>query len=155
MAGDDGTGELRINDLITRAEAVKVFTRAAEHEIEVITNCLRNYFPDVERGGWYHRYVQNLQERDIVHGYDDGFYRPDKNINQAELFKIAAITFGYTNKAAQEADTLEWHEHYRQALLSETVMPGWLLKYEPDQPVTRGDLFALISKILLSKDGLR
>jgi len=153
--GDDTSGGLRINDLITRAEAVKVFSQAAEHLVAVEIECLDNYFPDVETGAWYHRYVQNMQERDIVHGYKDGFYKPQRNISAGELYKIASITFGYATKAQSDRSLLDWHEFYRKSLLKNGVLPTWILEYEPDQPVTRGDLFSLISKILMVKDGIR
>ena len=152
--GDNADGALRINHLISRAETVKVISNAAQHDMIVASRCLKNYFPDVETGAWYHPFVQNLQERDVVHGYDDGNYRPDRNISASELYKIAAITFGYTTKEAADNSGKDWHEHYRQILLKANVMPGWLLKYSPTQPVTRGDLFALISKILAQQDGI-
>ena len=136
--GDNEDGQLRINDLVARAEAVKTFSRAAEHLVQVHGGCLDNDFSDVETNSWYHRYVQNLKDQDIVHGYDDGLYRPARNINQAELYKIAAITFGYTTKQAQQLDQKEWHEHYRASLNLAGVIPSLLSEYTPEAQVTRG-----------------
>lgn len=46
---------------------------------------IQGSFSDVEPGSWYESAVQNLTGKNIIEGYADGTYRPDDNINRAEL----------------------------------------------------------------------
>ena len=42
-------------------------------------------FVDVESGSWYESAVAELQQKNIIKGYDDGTYQPTRNVNRAEL----------------------------------------------------------------------
>ena len=116
-------------------------------------------FPDVKRESWYHAFVQNMQYQDIIHGYEDGLYRPAKTIKKAELFKIAAISFGYlTKEQADEVRSrrntqMQWYIPYINALEITEVVPSWIQDMSPDEEMTRGDVFALLSNILRDIDG--
>ncbi len=157
ISGDADTNNLRIDDQISRAEAVKVYSIARQDLIAYEEGCVGNKFPDVVAYSWYHRFVENMRLNDIVHGYDDGYYRPARNINWSEVAKISAISFGFISRdeaiAIQSAQGGEWYEPYIAVLKENDVLPAWMGSFAPDKTVSRGDMFALISKILLYRDG--
>jgi hypothetical protein len=44
-------------------------------------------FPDIEQS-IYKEAIADLKNQEVVHGYDDGLFRPDNTINRAEFLKI-------------------------------------------------------------------
>lgn len=42
-------------------------------------------FSDVDDTAWYFDAIENLEELEIVEGYEDDTYRPSNNVNRAEL----------------------------------------------------------------------
>lgn len=42
-------------------------------------------FSDIPSPSWYTQAVQNLAEKGIVQGYDDGTFRPENTVNRAEM----------------------------------------------------------------------
>ena len=75
---------------VTRGMAVTVLYRlagkpAAEGE----------GFPDVPDGAWYADAVRWAQANDIVNGYEDGTFRPDRNMSREEL---VAVFYRYAQK---------------------------------------------------------
>ena len=44
-----------------------------------------------------------METNDIVHGYDDGFYRPGDTVLKTEILKITALSFGFITKAEADA----------------------------------------------------
>ena len=99
-----------------------------------------------------------MEYQDIVHGYDDGYYRPGRSINKAELYKIVAISFGYLTK--DEADRMiygtnqEWYEPYENVLEKSGIVPRWFSGIAIDESLSRGDVFGLLANVLYKTDGL-
>jgi len=154
--GDDKTGYARLDSPISRAEVVKVMTIARQDRLKQGTCAANTEFPDVEKAGWYHDFVQNMEQQGIVHGYDDGLYRPGKTIVKAELYKIIAISFGYiTNDEAKviaQSRDLEWYVPYVEALETAVSLPKALANAAMDKPMTRGETFQLLSVVLKDID---
>lgn len=44
-----------------------------------------NIFPDVQPDAWYYEDVVNMVEWDVIRGNDDGTFKPEANVNRAEL----------------------------------------------------------------------
>ena len=42
-------------------------------------------FSDISENDWYSNSVQHLAELGIVEGYSDGTYKPNNNVNRAEM----------------------------------------------------------------------
>lgn len=70
--------------------------------------------------------VQYVKAQNIVKGYEDGTYKPDRKINRAEFTKIV-IGAGFS-----EADMDDCMNH--------TVQPGWSYVFFPDIP--KSNVFA-------------
>lgn len=83
-------GFFRPDRTITRAEALKVLLYAAGFEVPEDKSL---NFPDVFEYAWYVDVVNYGFELDIIEGYEDGFFRPDKNITRGEIAKIARLIY--------------------------------------------------------------
>lgn len=156
--GDQATGKARLDDPISRAEFVKIVTVGRQDTLGTDLCLKSSLFPDVLNSDWFSRFVWNMETRKFVSGYDDGFYRPSKNINLVETYKIIALAFGYITPEdtalAIKNTGVEWYVPYKRVLESAEVIPSWFASYRLDQPITRGDMFALLSNVLKDIDGV-
>jgi hypothetical protein len=156
--GDDRTRNLRIDTPITRAEVSKIISRAAEHQFKQ-GDCVQNPFPDVMRASWYEGFVANLLERNIVSGYPEGLYKPAQVVTQAEMYKIAAITFSLITEAeaqAQIAGTQNfWYVPYARVVSNTVSVPNWYEQLPMGKAMTRGEVFTLVALLLANKDGVQ
>ena len=84
-------GEFKGWKFVNRAEAAKFLLLAKDGIIEYIAN--NGWFKDVEEGQWYTSYIVRAATRGIINGYDDGYFRPNNNINTVEFLKMFAETF--------------------------------------------------------------
>lgn len=163
VTGDADTGNARLDETLNRAEFVKLITIAREDTIKTGSCMKRSTFQDVKSGKWYYDFVQNMQTQNIVEGYPDGYYRPGKDINFAEAYKIMAVSFGYTTvkDAANQAqaENLKWYQPYQQVLEDAGVLPQQLWVSDIDTgrkaaslKITRGKAFQILSHILKQVD---
>ncbi len=79
------------NRSITRAEAAQIFFR--------LLNLQPKYsdtptFSDMDSSHWAYGAVEAIAEREIILGYPDGTFKPDKPITRAEFVTIACKTLG-------------------------------------------------------------
>ena len=104
-------------------------------------------FSDVDESDTYNVAIEILQELGVINGYPDGSYRPDQNINRAELLKILIEASGVTDEVlAQYGDDScfndvspnQWYTKY----VCYAKFSGYVQGYEngkffrPEQPVT-------------------
>jgi hypothetical protein len=78
------TGGFGPNDFITRAAALKIILEAAKIDV---SSSVPN-FSDVPADSWFGKYVGYAQANNIVGGYPDGLFHPERNITRAEVAKI-------------------------------------------------------------------
>ena len=50
-------------------------------------------FPDVPAGFWAGTAVQSCVDNDVVHGYDDGYYRPEVTVTRDQMAVYVARAF--------------------------------------------------------------
>ncbi len=85
-------GSFRPDDAVTRAEAVKILTRAANLNLLEGTGSVAATFSDVMPEDWFSPFVSLAASREIVQGYADGTFGPGKPITRAEAGKIIEVT---------------------------------------------------------------
>ena len=84
-------GTFKPDSPINRAEALKILLETTkletfEDDFELPT------FPDVGTGSWFAPYVDLALSYQIVEGYRDGTFKPDRPITRAEAAKIVYLT---------------------------------------------------------------
>lgn len=87
------------NKGITRAELAKIITKikgiediAFDDKIEYTKE-----FKDVKKSEWYYPYVMTASNLEIMNGYEDGLFKPNKEVTYAEVVAILLRNLGYTN----------------------------------------------------------
>lgn len=101
LAGYAEDGTFRPNGNITRAEFAKICDYLADKVGAVPTFAAMNSaFTDVKIGSWYNGYVIAAYEYNLVNGYTNGTFGPQKNITMAEAITMLLRVVGYTNELA-------------------------------------------------------
>jgi len=124
-------------------------------------------FPDVQEGDWYYPHVRKLSCAGVVHGYQDGFYRPANNVNRVEFLKMAVessgkhccIDCGWCENCTScpigfpapylDTNPLAWYAPY----LNAAYWGGWVtdevLTFEPESNAKR----RWVAKVLVNAKG--
>lgn len=68
------------------------------------------YFPDVPNDAWYSEAVNAMAATGLIHGYEDGTFRPENTLTQGEWATIVwNIVGGYTAPDAAEETIYLWN----------------------------------------------
>ncbi|WP_042160415.1 CAP domain-containing protein [Paenibacillus gorillae] len=95
-------------------------------------------FPDT-KNHWASTYIAWAVEQKLAAGYEDGKFRPDRNINEAEFLALLLRAYGNKETAAAGAP---WYEPY----YSYAKQQGWPLIYDvaDDSSFRRGQAALLM-----------
>ncbi len=109
-------------------------------------------FPDVPNGYWAACEIDKLAVNDVVVGYPDGLFKPNKNISRAEFATMLVKGF---NMNAHGATTSQFsdvsRENWANAAIAKAVNEDLLRGYpnhtfRPNAPVTRVEALTSLSK---------
>ncbi len=96
MSGDPD-GNLRLEDMVTRAEFTKMAVAASSYKNSVATHLAVSPFPDVTWRHWAAPYVRVGVSNNLVSGYPDATFRPDETVLFEEGITILLRVLGYSN----------------------------------------------------------
>ena len=88
----DETGDLRLNERVSRAEAVSLIMRALGKG-EAAADAA---YADLSAEHWAYGNIAAAVAEDIVSGYPDGTFRPEQPVQLEELLKLLVTALGYT-----------------------------------------------------------
>lgn len=88
IIGGYADGTFGANAPVNRAEAVKILTLAAQMNAGESGSALA--FSDVQPTEWFAPFIALASQREIVSGYGNGTFGPEKPITRAEAAKIVA-----------------------------------------------------------------
>ena len=160
--GDDHTsyiegypdGTVRPEGPITRAEVASILFRLLTDSARSAYKTTENPFPDVQEGAWYNLAVSTLQKMGILHGYEDGTFRPDRPITRAEMAVIVAQfydTGGSTGNKHyyEDVEADSWYSFFVEFVTEKGIMVGvGGGSFEPDRTLTRAEAMAVFNRLL-------
>lgn len=88
---NDGT--FKPNNKVNRSEALKMILLAGGVPIQSGGEL---NFKDVQKGAWFYDFVQTAVSKNIVAGYSDSSFKPDKAVNLAEALKMSFMAYNIT-----------------------------------------------------------
>ncbi|MBE7050907.1 MAG: S-layer homology domain-containing protein [Ruminococcaceae bacterium] len=94
----DSEGNLRLEDDINRAEAVKMICTLLCLKPDPTSKCS---FPDVAPGHWAEGWIELGKIAGIVSGDDEGNFRPYDSVTNEEYIKMLVTSLGYQPLAEQ------------------------------------------------------
>lgn len=130
-------GSYRPDQMINRAEFTKILIVAVSGEPpQATTDC----FSDVHTDQWFAGYVCQAKVSNVISGYPDGSFGPEKNINFVEAAKILINAF--TIPSTPDG---EWYVGYIVSLADQKGIPGTIQKR--DHLITRGEMAEMIMRL--------
>lgn len=130
---------------LTRAEFAKLIVMIHDKETEAQFNSVTSSFKDVAQGAWYVGYVNYISQKQIINGYSDGTFRPDKEITYAEAVTILCRILGYT----EETVGYFWPNNYLNQAQALGLNEG--MTFSENDAITRGAAAVLIDRVLFAK----
>ena len=102
-------GSFRPNGYITRAEFATIAARFFD-----VTYNGKDLFPDIS-GHWAKDYINQAANKGFVNGYEDGTFKPDRNITRAEAVTMVNRTLDrHPDKNHFTKDMLVWPDNMDQ-----------------------------------------
>lgn len=99
MVGDEN-GDLRLNDAVTKAEAVKMICCAGKFGVNSNNILSENtLFKDVPQDHWAYRYINIAKTAGLVDGDENGNFKPEDEITYDEFIKMIVSVLGYSHTA--------------------------------------------------------
>ena len=148
-------GTFRPNELLTRAQAVKLLMIASRKSPIAIRNAgIYTDLPDTE---WYSPYVLTATIKYLVDGYPDGSFRPNDPVNTAEFLKMMTTFFGAktnTPHTFTDVKSTDWFSQYAGLAASYQLFPDRTLSLLPGVQLTRGDTAVALSQYLSTRPDL-
>jgi len=146
---EDGT--FKPDNRLNRAEFAKLIANPFIMKNSRVTDCINEnmeeddmtvFFPDVQRDAWYGASVCAVKVAEIVDGYPDGEYKPNRTINVAEAMKMLAGVFAYETKTEPNDD---WFMPYARALAERNAIPTSINNFS--DPITRGEMAEILYRL--------
>lgn len=140
-------GTYKPDQTINRAELLKVVL-----ESNLVTDYLETFssqecFSDVPANSWFTKYVCAAKEEEIVQGYEDGTFRPEKAVSFVEALKIMTIAYGLPYPASSEA----WYKESVNDASEKQIIPPDTIAF--DQPFTRGQMAEMLARLIKFNEG--
>ena len=109
-------------------------------------------FPDVPNGYWASCDIDKLAINNVVVGYPDGMFKPNRNISRAEFATMLVKGFnmcpdGHTTSKFSDVSTNNWANPAIAKAVDEDLLRGYPNHtFKPHSPVTRVEALTSISK---------
>ena len=100
----DPDGNMRLDDIITRAEATALITRMNANYNDALKDYLyRPVFNDIE-SHWAAKEITFACENAFAEGTSETTFEPDRNVTVQEFVKMLIILLGYKEMAEQQGE---------------------------------------------------
>ncbi|MHB8841226.1 MAG: Ig-like domain-containing protein [Candidatus Aquicultor sp.] len=150
IAGGYPGGLFRPNQTVSRAEFSKMICLAMGWELEAPDT---SSFKDVSADNWAYRYIETAKTHGVIAGYEDGGFKPGKNITRAEIAKIVARTLGLSSASSTLKDiSSSWAKDYIGACAKTGIISGYSdSTFKPNNSATRAEAAKMMVGVLNNK----
>jgi len=137
-ASADGAADLYFGGTLSAAD-YEFFTLDIDPRIIDAAKQVKSTFSDVQPSDWYFQYIEELAERGLAYGNDDGTYAPEAPLLVDEFLAFTLRTLGYDIPGAEGY----WAQPYiEQALAAGLIEPGEYDSY--DVPIIREQIAEIV-----------
>ena len=100
---------------------------------------------------WAKDNIQSWVDKGLIKGYEDGTFRPDRNISRAEFITLVNGAFGYIEVATINYTDVKADAWYANAIVKAKAA-GYISGYpdgtmKPDNPISREEAATIVMKI--------
>lgn len=133
---------------VSRGEACMILAKQTETPIFDAANAPPPVFifSDVNSETQFFSSINALKNIQAIDGYDDGSFKPEQNINFAEMYKMMSIAFG-VSKASQETTGNNWYVPFKTALMNQKNISANLFVAADEMFVTAEEFASLLNEL--------
>ena len=154
-------GSFQPERTVNRVEALKMVILTAENAKKLAASEQKKVsvtFPDIDKGAWYMTTLEKAVSYNIVSGYPDGNFRPEKTVNLAESLKMSLNSFEINTSSItvsenpyKDAFASEWYARFVQYAKEKNLIDAddKNMIY-PNQGMKRGTLAEVLYRLLRS-----
>jgi len=137
---NDGT--FKPDQTINRAEFTKIIIGSQFTKTEIESCTPNQRFSDVDPFlvPWIYQYSCLARNYEIINGYSDNTFRPNKPISFIEATKIISNTFGYE---VEEDDV--WYKPFIEKLFEKKAIPTSITELQKN--ITRGEMAEMVYRL--------
>ncbi|MFC4599835.1 immunoglobulin-like domain-containing protein [Cohnella hongkongensis] len=155
------TGAFAPSDPVTRAEFAALLVRGLGLPQREGTST----FSDVAAASWYAEAVGTASEAGLVHGYEDGTFRPQERITREQMAVMIARAIAYAGQAtggagdeasfrrdafADRAEIAEWAKEEVAQLAAAGIIQGLTTtEFAPQSDTSRAQSAVILKRMLL------
>ena len=149
-------GTLRPYGTITRGEVATIFFRLLTDEAREASWSQTNDYADCDSQLWCNNAISTLSSMGIIHGFEDGTFRPYAKITRAQFAKIA-VGFFETVKEDYEGFFTDvsagaWYTEYVEAAARMGLIQGFEDgTFHPNSNITRAQACVIVNRALNRK----
>lgn len=107
-------------------------------------------FNDIKENVWYSDAISKWGQSSIIAGYEDGSFRPQKEVTRAELAavidRIFALEDTTNSKSYKDVGQAKWYQAAIDHISSAGIMNDAGENFNPNEPATREELAYAFSK---------
>ena len=151
------TGEIRPHGNINRAEVASIFFRLISDDFRAQVWMQENPFTDVGPDRWYNNAISTMVNAGVFQGMPNGTFQPNRHITRAE-FAGAVTRFLNAGQIASIYGMPDAFSdidgHWARQQINTIGHLGWVTgigdnnDFEPNRPITRAEVAALINRML-------
>ena len=107
-------------------------------------------FEDVPADNDYHDAIETLKALNVIDGYEDGTFRPEKTVTRAEMAKLMVQLLGYGDLVAgSKSNFTDTQGHWADAWIALAAGRGIVIgtgdgKFAPDRTVTYDEVLTML-----------
>ena len=109
-------------------------------------------FKDISDSDWFAEAAGALSQLDIIGGYPDGTFQPNRAITRAEFVMMASRFFDMPQAEGVDFSDVAEESWYYQ-VVSSAAEAGWISGYpdrtfRPEEHISRGEVAAVTNRVL-------
>lgn len=150
LFGGYADGQLHLERYLTRAEFATILNKARNASSLLPTN--QKQVPYDARNHWANSAIQFAVQSNLIGGYPDGTFKPDKLVTRAEvsaiLARFAGITPQKTNQSFYDVGSHHWAKDVISTMRAMNIINGYPDgSFKPEMPITRQELLFMLQRL--------
>ena len=141
---DDGT--FKPTSFLSRAEFAKMISTVTGFSETENSEEIENVFSDVDNNHWAINYINHCVNLNLVNGYEDGTFDPDKCITIAEAIKMCLSSAGYNSLITEEGDN--WYDSWMELAYVYKIIDTNEMGVGANREITRVEMAQLLYRTI-------
>jgi len=146
-------GTFRPDGNVTRAQFAKILVGAMGWALQTPQTPT---FNDAGTDFWAYSYIETAVAHGVISGYDDGSFRPYKDVTRAQVAKMVVVSREWVMDTPDygtftDVSPTDWSFDFVETVNAAQVMSGYADNtFRPDAPATRAQIAKILTYSLFS-----